>query len=229
MRTYKNARVSIIIAAKNEGEGLDRILQEVKPYGEDILVVDGHSTDHTKQIAKKHNARYFLDNKKGRGDALKIGIRHAKGKVIVFFDADGSHESKDIPHLIKPILNNTADLVICSRRTGGSFDATITLSGMLRSFGSDLLVYIVNKRFGTNFTDIIYSFRALNATKAKTLPIDADGFEVEQEMVISAIRNGFRIREIPSREKARGWGVSKLRTIAGSKLLFHAIRYSYFK
>lgn len=229
MIQYDPKNVSIIIAAKNEAVGMARIIDSVRSYARDIIVVDGHSRDNTKAIVEAKQARYFLDNKKGRGDALKVGMKVAKGKVIVFFDADGSHDANDISKLVLPILRDQSDMVICSRRTGGSFDAGISLSGMLRSLGSDLLVYLVNKRFNTGFTDIIYSFRSIRRTSALNLVIEADGFEVEQEMVIAAIKNKLRIQEIPSREKARGWGESKLKTIAGYKLLLHLIKHTYFR
>ncbi|MEK9178438.1 MAG: glycosyltransferase family 2 protein [Patescibacteria group bacterium] len=110
--SYKKSKASIVIACKNEGEGILRILSSIKKYSEDIIVVDGHSNDGTKEIVNKFGARFFLDNKKGRGDALKIGIKKAKNEIVVFFDADGSHEARDIPGLVGPILANKADLVI---------------------------------------------------------------------------------------------------------------------
>lgn len=223
----KQARVSIIIAAKNEGAGLKEIITSVKPYAQEIILVDGHSTDNSIDIAKQQKIKYFLDNGKGRGDALKIGIREATGDIIVFFDADGSHEATDIPRLVAEVEKGS-DLVICSRRTGGSFDAPITFSGMIRSFGSDLLTCLLNNRFNTQFTDILYSFRALNAKTAKALPIRANGFAVEQEMVAICCHKGYKITEIPSREKARGWGESKLQTIGGIKLLLLLLQQLYF-
>ncbi len=135
---YDKSKVSIIIAAKNEGQGIKRILESVKPYSNDILVVDGHSNDGTKETAEKLGARFLLDNRKGRGDALKIGIENAKNPILLFFDADGSHEEKDIPNFVNPIIEEKADLVIGSRRTGGSFDIDVSLTGIVRSAGCDL-------------------------------------------------------------------------------------------
>src|SRR3990167_706443 len=111
-------KVSIIIACKNEGEGIKKVLESVRKYSNDIIVVDGHSEDGTREIVKKFGARFFLDNEKGRGDALKIGIKKEKNDIALFFDADGSHDEKDIPNFVRPILATKADLVIGSRRTG---------------------------------------------------------------------------------------------------------------
>lgn len=222
----KNIHISVLIVAKNEGEGLSRIIQSVRRYADEIILVDGHSSDLTSVIAKKERIRFFLDHKKGRGDALKIGIREARGDILVIFDADGSHDAKDIPTLIRTIEKGS-DLVICSRRTGGSFDASITIPGLIRSVGSDMLTYFLNKRFHTDYTDILYSFRALNTVSAKKLPLTADGFAIEQEMVVLACKMKYQITEIPSREKARGWGESKLKTTGGIRLFFELMKQLY--
>lgn len=217
---YSSRKVSIVIAAKNEGKGLQKIISSLRPYSRDILLIDGHSTDNTKEIAKKMGVRYFLDHGIGRGDAVRMGIQRAKNEVVVFFDADGSHEPKDIPKLVLPILERRAELVFGSRRTGGSFDASININGMLRSTGSDVLTYLVNKRFNANLTDILYSFRAIRTKTAKQLKFIAEDFSIEQEMVVRCLKSHVKVLEIPSRERARGWGVSKLRTLTGIKLFF---------
>lgn len=218
---YNRSKVSIVIPAKNEGEGLDKILKSVRQYAEEIIVVDGHSQDETKKIVLRNKAKFILDNNLGRGDAVKIGLKKAKGEIIVLFDADGSHKASDIPKFVAPILQNKADIVIGSRRTGGSFDLNVNFSGILRSAGSDFLVYLVNKKFSTHLSDILYSFRALRKSIVKKLDLKADDFCIEQEMVVKALKKSFRLLEIPSRENARSWGKSKLSTITGVKFIFH--------
>lgn len=224
---YDKSRVSIIIACKNEGSGIKKILESVKKYSDDIVVVDGHSNDGTEEIVKKFKASFFLDNKKGRGDAIKIGIKKAKGDILVFFDADGSHDEKDIPNLVKPILKREADLVVGSRRTGGSFDINVNLTGIIRSAGCDFLVSLVNHKFKTSLTDILYSFRAIKALTARKLNLKSNDFCIEQEVVVSCLKNGYTVREIPSREKSRGWGKSKLHTLMGIKFSFSLIKDLY--
>lgn len=225
--SYDKSKVSIIIAAKNEGQGIKKILEQVKPYSNDIIVVDGHSNDGTKEAAENFGAKFLLDNKKGRGDAVRIGIDNAKYPVLVFFDADGSHEEKDIPNFVNPILQGKADLVLGSRRTGGSFDIDVSLTGIVRSAGCDLLVSLVNNRFKTKLTDILYSFRAIRASTAKKLNLKSNDFAIEQEVVVSCLKKHFKVLEIPSREKARGWGKSKLHTLTGIKFIFLLLRELY--
>ncbi len=225
---YDKSKVSIVIACKNEGEGIRKILTSIKPYSNDILVIDGHSNDGTREEAEKIGARFFLDHKKGRGDALKIGIKNAKKDIILFFDADGSHDEKDIPSFVAPIVKKEADMVIGSRRTGGSTDVTIDLTGIIRAAGCDLLVAMVNHKYKTTLTDILYSFRAIRKSSAQSLKLKSDDFGVEQEMVVTCLKKGFSIKEIPSRENARGWGKSKLKTITGVRFFFSLINQLYF-
>jgi len=220
--------VSIIIPTKDEGEGLQRILDSVKGAGQEILVVDGHSKDDTRAIAERNGAIYLLDHGLGRGDAVRMGIEAAKGDILLFFDADGSHEANDIPALLAPLLADKADMVITSRRLGGSYDLDMSFMGIVRSAGSDFLAVLLNHRFKTNYSDILYSFRAMKKTTAVGLDLRANDFCIEQEMVAKCLRRGFRLMEIPSREKARGWGKSKLKTIMGVKFIFELLRVLYF-
>lgn len=215
-----NTRVSIVIPAKNEGEGIQKIIRAVKPYSKDIIIVDGNSTDNTKEVSLKENVSFYLDNGKGRGAGVKLGIKKAKNNIVILVDADGSHDIKDIPLLVNTLIEKNADMVISSRRTGGSTDMKLNLDGLLRSVGSDILTMLLNKRFKTEFTDILYSFRVVRKDKFQKARLHANDFAIEQEMLIQFLKKKYKVIEIPSRESARAWGKSKLKTITGIKLLF---------
>jgi len=226
--TYNKNKVTVIIPSKNEGDGIREVIKTVKLFCGEIIVIDGHSTDNTKKIAQDEKVTFFLDNKKGKGDAVRIGLEKAKNDIIVIFDADGSPNPHDIPDLIKPILQNKADFVIASRRKGGSFDFTMSLNGIIRTMGSDFLTYLVNKRLRTNLTDILYSFRAIRKSIVHDLALQANGFDIEQEMIVNAVKKGYSVMEIPSRENARAWGKSKLKTATGIFLLFLLLKQLYW-
>jgi len=220
-------KVTVIIPAKNEGEGIEKVINSVKKYCNETIIIDGYSNDSTKEIALKNGARFFLDHGKGKGDAVRLGLNKATGDIIVIFDSDGSPNPTDIPKLIKEIEKGV-DMVITSRRTGGSFDFELTPKGILRTLGSDLMTYLVNKKFHTHLSDILYNFRAIRKNVAAKLALSANGFDIEQEMLILALQGGYKVIEIPSRENARKWGKSKLQTFMGVVLLYKLIKLLYF-
>jgi len=206
---------------------MSEVLRSVKKYSDEIIVVDGHSNDGTYEIVVKSGAKFFLDHRKGKGDAVRIGLRKATGEIIIIFDSDGSPNPAYIPKLVKEIEKG-ADMVITSRRTGGSFDFNLTPGGIIRTFGSDLMAYLVNKKFNTGFSDVLYNFRAIQKFAAKSLRLSANGFDIEQEMLVRALQKNYKVVEIPSCENARKWGKSKLHTLTGVVLLAKLVKILYF-
>ena len=101
--TATGNRVTVVIPARNEAPSIRAIIEGCKLYADEILVVDGHSTDGTPEIAADLGARVVTDNGIGKGDAIRVGIAEATGDVIVFIDADGSHSPDDIPGMVQPI------------------------------------------------------------------------------------------------------------------------------
>jgi glycosyltransferase involved in cell wall biosynthesis len=223
----RKVKVSIIIPTKNEAEGILKVLKSVKKYAGEIIVVDGHSNDGTRKIVEGFGAKFYLDHGFGKGDAVRIGLKKSSGDIIIIFDADGSPNPKDIPILIRSLEKNNADMIITSRRTGGSEDFDINLDGIIRTMGSDFMTYLINKRFGTNFSDILYNFRAIKSVSAKKLKMEANGFDIEQEMLVLALQKKMKVVEIPSRERRRAWGKSKLSTLSGVFLLYKLVRLLY--
>lgn len=226
---YDISKITILIPCKNEAEGLISIIGEARRYASRILVIDAHSGDGTKEIVEREGVEYIADDGKGRGDAVRKGLSLVKTDIAVLFDADGSHEAHDIPRLVLPLLEDKTDMVIASRRTGGSLDIALTFDGLVRLVGSDLITYIVNRVLHTHFTDVIYSFRAIQTSVVRGLSLTADDHALEQEMVIACIQKGLRVTEIPSREKARKWGKSKLKTIAGVGLLLQLVKQLFIR
>ena len=225
---YNN--LSIIVSAKEEGENLKNILPKLKKKTEDVLVVDGHSKDDTKKICITNNVKFLLDNGLGKGDAQRIGAFNAKNDILIFYDADGSHDPKDIDILFEKVDNYDSDLVVCSRKKGGSLDLTanITFIGFIRSTGCDFLTLLFNKMFKTKFSDILYSLKSIRRSKFIELKTTENGFGIEIDILIKSVKKGLKIDEIPSREYARVHGSSKLNTFFGIYFIYQILREKFF-
>lgn len=202
--------VTVVIPTKNEEGLIGDIIEAVRPYGDEILVVDGHSRDRTRDIAIEHRARVVLDHGKGKGEALRLSMVEAKGDILVFIDADGSHDHRDIPALVAPIKAGEADMVIGSRGKGGSDELHGTIEQFIRYVGSQLIMLAINYRWHVRLTDSQNGFRAIRRDVARQLNLTSNLTTIEQEMLMKALKRGFRVSEIASHEYERRWGTSKV-------------------
>jgi dolichol-phosphate hexosyltransferase len=201
--------VTVVIPSKNEEGLIGEIVDSVRPYGE-VLVIDGHSNDRTREIAAAHGARVVLDGGKGKGQAIRQSLRDATTDIVVFIDADGSHDPRDIPALVAPIAAGDADLVIGSRGRGGSDELHGTVEQLIRYVGSQLIMLAINYRWNVRLTDSQNGFRAIRREVGLALDLRSNLTTIEQEMLMRALKRGYRVAEVPSHEYERRWGVSKV-------------------
>jgi len=206
-----DAGVTVVIPAKNEEGVIAEIIDAARPHAAEILVIDGHSTDRTRAIAAEHGARVVVDGGRGKGEALRRSFVEARSEILVFIDADGSHDPNDIPLLVAPIRRGQAELVIASRTRGGSDELHGTAEQLLRYVGSQLIMLAINYRWRVGLTDSQNGFRALRRDVAIALRLKSDLTTIEQEMLMRALKLGCRVVEVPSHEYERRWGVSKVR------------------
>ena len=199
-----------MIPTRDEEGLIGTIIDDVRPYADEVLVIDGHSRDRTRDIASAKGARVVLDRGKGKGDAVRLAFDEAAGDIVVFIDADGSHEPKDIPTLVAPIRAGHYDMVIGSRGKGGSDELHGTLGQLIRYVGSQLIMLGINYRWNVRLTDSQNGFRALRRDVGKRLGLTSNLTTIEQEMLMKALKQGFRVTEIPSHEYERKWGTSKV-------------------
>jgi glycosyltransferase involved in cell wall biosynthesis len=190
----EDPKISVIIPARNESVTIKEVINGVKPFADEVLVVDGHSTDTTREVAESMGTRVVLDKGKGKGDGLRVGIRKATGDILVFIDANGSHEPNDIPKLVQPILDGEADMVIGSRGTGGSDELHGDFPRFIRFTGS----YCQN------------GFRAIKADVARKFNLRENAHTIEEEMVMKCLKQGYVITDVPSHEYERKYGTSTL-------------------
>ena len=205
-----DSRVTVVIPAKDEEGLIGEIVDAVKPYADEVLVVDGRSRDRTRDIAIAHGARVIQDTGRGKGEALRLSIDAATTGILVFIDADGSHDPRDIPAMVAPIKAGQADMVVGSRGKGGSDELHGTLEQFIRYVGSQLIMLAINYRWRVRLTDSQNGFRAIRRDVAAQLRLTSNLTTIEQEMLMKALKQGYRVDEIPSHEYERRWGTSKV-------------------
>ena len=202
-------KTTVVIPAFNEEKTIGKVIRSVARYGDDVLVVCARkSSDDTKKIAKSIGVRVVMDNGRGKGDAIRVAIRKAKGDILVFFDSDGSHIAADIPKVVAPIKDGSADMVIASRMLGGSEELHGSFSKFFRMFMSMCIAQIINWRFGKGIADTQNGFRAIKRSVARDLDLRADSFDIETEMVMKCYKKKYEVVEVPSMELARECGES---------------------
>lgn len=218
-------KVSVVILAKDEEETIAKVVGAARPFAAELLVVDGHSRDRTRELAEQAGARVISDHGRGKGDGYRVGLAAAMGDVVVFLDADGSHDPADIPLLAAPILAGRLDMVIASRWKGGSDDVHPSLAHFIRDLGGNFLSMAISYRFKKEITDCLNGFRALRREAGLGLALTADDFDIEHEMVMKALKHGLRVGEVGSHEYARQGGTSKLPTFKkGHLFLWRLLR-----
>ena len=202
--------ISVIVPTLNEVDNIPLVFSRIPTWVKEIIVVDGHSTDGTVQLAKslRSDVVVVLASQRGKGAALRAGFDAAKGDIIVMMDADGSTEPEEIGLFVR-YLRDGADFVKGSRFMQGAGSEDISA---LRSFGNEFFTMLVRLLFGGKFTDLCYGYCAFWADLVPLLKLDGTGFEIETMLNIRALRTGCRIVELPSFEAERVHGSSNLRT-----------------
>jgi dolichol-phosphate hexosyltransferase len=221
--------LTIVIPALNEALTISDVITKTRDYSNDIVVVDGNSTDGTAAIAHLAGARIIADHGHGKGDAIRTVIPHLSREITVFIDADGSHDPEDIPALVQPIIEGKADHVSASRLTGGSSELHGGFDECFRLMGSSFITACINHHFGVRLSESQNGFRAIKTDILKSLGLQENITTIEQEMIIKTLKKGFRMAEVPSHEHKRKAGHSKItvRKVA-FRYVYSLVKYLYF-
>ena len=219
-------KISVVIPSLDEETAIARIIEGCKPHAHELIVVDGHSRDRSREIAAALGARVILDHGKGKGQALRQAVRHVSGDIMIFIDADGSHDPNDIPKLLRPIIEGGADHVSASRLKGGSSELHGGFEEFFRLTGNCFVTACINWRVKVSLSESQNGFRAIRADVFRQLDLKENITTIEQEMIIKTLKKGFRMAEVPSHEHKRVAGCSRIRVRrVWFRYLFSVMKY----
>jgi glycosyltransferase involved in cell wall biosynthesis len=213
--------VSVVIPTKNEARNLGWVLEHLPACVDEVIVVDGQSTDGTVDVARAVRPDVVIVDERtpGKGAALRAGFGAARGDVIVMLDADGSMDPAEIDQFVS-VLASGYDFAKGSRFAPGGGTSDMT---MLRWLGNWGFVKATNILFRASFSDLCYGYCAFKRSVLPDLALTAQGFEIETELVLHAVKAHLAVAEIPSFESPRRFGESNLNTFRDGWRVFKTI------
>ncbi|HEX4461388.1 MAG TPA: glycosyltransferase family 2 protein [Polyangia bacterium] len=196
-------KLSIIIPVYNEAKTVGAVIDKVRSLDlgsdvtKEIIVVNDGSSDGTREAlgrwekvdgVRVHHSPVNL----GKGSSVRIGFSFASGDIITIQDADLELDPAEYEHLIKPIVDGSADVVYGSRFVGKGRQGKLSFW-----IANKALATLTNVLYGAELTDIETCYKVLRADVVKQLKLKAARFEIEPELTAQLLKHGFRIRELP--------------------------------
>jgi glycosyltransferase involved in cell wall biosynthesis len=214
--------VSVVMAVYNEEDTVSQVIEELlalqfSDFEIELIIVESQSTDSTQVKIKEFESRenvniIYQDSPRGKGHAVREGLKHVKGGVILIQDADDEYSLSDYPLLLKPILDGTADFVLGTRHQPGQpmrvMDGEPINSRML-NIGHSIFVRFFNLLYGTSLTDPFTMFKVFRTECIVDLTFKANRFDFDWELVGKLVRSNYYPLEIPVNYKARGFHEGK--------------------
>ena len=218
---------SVIIPALNEEESIGQVLAAIPARSaSEVIVVDGGSDDDTVAIAQAAGARVVHEPRRGYGRACSAGVVTAVGDIVLFLDADGADDPRQIPDLVAPILGGQVDMVLGSRLAREMAPGAMPWH---QRFGNWLAAWLIRRLYGLPLTDLS-PFRAVRRASLLTLGMEEMTFGWPTEMIVKAARRGWRVVEIPVRYRRRLGGRSKISgTVRGTVLATYFILWTILR
>ena len=205
--------VSVILPVVNERENLSELIPRLKAVLErealsyEIVVIDGNSTDGTREAASAMGARVVPERRRGYAGAMMTGFAEAKGDYLLTLDADLSHDPDFFPRMWR--ARTRGDIVIASRYVRGG----VTYNSFVRGKLSDLLNWTFRHALAIPVGDLSSGFRLYRREAVENVEIESRNFEMQEEVLARAYANGFSIVEIPFTYFPRVAGTSHARIL----------------
>jgi len=202
-------KISVIMPVYNERDTISEILRQVRAVDIDkeIIIVDDCSTDGTrdwlKLLDKEIKITYHAHNK-GKGEAIKTGLREARGDLVIIQDADLEYSPQEYYKLIEPIAEGKTDIVYGSRFLGNN-----KFPVSCHHWGNRFLTFMTNLLYGSKLTDMETCYKVFRREILLSLELEAVSFEFEPEVTAKALKKGYNILEVPVSYRGRGYHEGK--------------------
>ncbi len=195
----KNENIIVGIPLYNSEDTIASIILTCSEYSNEVVCIDDCSSDLSAEIAKKAGATVLSHNtNRGVGGVAKTFFNYAKEKnatIVVLIDSDGQHNPNDLPKLIKPLVENEADLVIGSRFVSGGGSKKMPL---YRKFGLKLINTVSKWHSKQHVRDTQSGYRAFNRIAIDSVRFENEGMKSSLEILESISHKGLRILEVPT-------------------------------
>lgn len=228
-------KASIIIPAYNEEKSILEVIEKIKKVKlgsikKEIIVVDDFSTDNTKRLLthlKGSGIRVFFHQKNhGKGAAIRTGLKHATGSIILIQDADLEYNPKEYPKLLKPIIENKTEVVYGSRLE--AIKRNLKKMYKLHYFGNLFLTIVTNMLYGAKITDMETGYKVFRKEVIRNINLRAKRFDFEPEITAKILKKGYKITEVPIDFMGRKFNEGKKITWKDVvKALYYLIKYRF--
>lgn len=212
-------KLSVVIPAYNEERTIAETIRRVKAVDLgglelEIVVVDDGSKDQTRELLKTiPGIRVVLhERNSGKGAAVKSGFRAATGDIVLIQDADLEYDPQDYPALLQPILDGRAEATMGSRfilERLQFFGKGAKSPFFTHYIGNILIVRLTNALYRHSATDYEGCYKAFSKRVVDRIPIAANGFEYDNELICKLLRRGHRIAEVPIKYRPRTYEEGK--------------------
>jgi dolichol-phosphate hexosyltransferase len=192
--------VCILIPTLNEEATIVQLIKDFRSEGfENILVIDGHSSDNTRQLAEENGAKVIVQEGKGKGQAVQEAFQLIEEPYTVMIDGDGTYLASDVHAVLQPILDGRADHTLGNRMANFESGAFTRLN----LAGNRVLNKLFGFAYGIWLEDILTGYRGFTRHVIKNLSLTEMGFEIETEITVESVKHEMKVEVVPITYVAR--------------------------